>query len=320
MTKGNPVITDEKAKAILDSGEKKKINPWDSKFCRVPSRHLLVGASETGKSFAVCRFLLHEKNPYVYPYGKTIFLIHPSSKDQPKLKNTQEYLNNFAMNDPDGVGHTYEPFQILVSRSINNEVGIIMDAVEDCAQKKLNFMLIIDDAYGTDTTKSNFLVELYVKGRHKNISVMFLTQVAMSNKIMKDIRRNINYLWVFQSYQEDIDALLAQIISKRYPEKREEFYNNYLKVLEKDYGYMVFSPFIAENQYRFNTFFPEGAKPKSDAQIAKERAEADVPDKEEKEVKRTVAKKTANPFERPIGDRLPDRFDLAFKDLFRGKH
>lgn len=257
--KGNPKISEEKIFEVLNRGDEKFINPWNSDVCRVPSRHLLIGASETGKSFAVCNFLMYERNPYVYPYGKTYYLIHPTSAGQVKLENLKEYLNTISRKEDS----MFDSFTVVVEKNINNSVGMIMSAVDDCKEKKLNFMLIIDDAYGTETVKSNFLVELYCKGRHKNISVMFLTQVALSNKVMKDIRRNINYLWLFKSYQEDVDALLSQIISKRYPEKREEFYQNYLKAIDvADYGYFVYSPFIAKNQYRFQNFWPPNVQPK----------------------------------------------------------
>jgi len=268
LTGGNPAICQKQAIKILSQGEKKKINPWPNEVCRVPSRHLVVGASETGKTMAVFTFLLHEKCPYVFPYGKTIFMIHPTSKGQEKINNAKEYLDEIAKrHDP-----AFESLKVLVSRNINSNIGEIKEIVDDCESKKLNFLLIIDDAYGSESINSPYLVELYVKGRHKNISVMFLTQVALSNKVMKDIRRQVNYVWLFQSYEEDVDTLLKQLFSKEQKAKREAVFRAYLQATtEKDYGYIVYSPFIrGPYQLRIDTFWPEGAEPKSNEEFMKD--------------------------------------------------
>ena len=305
--RGNPRINKEKVKKILDKGDKKFLNTYDSEILKLPCRHLLIGASETGKSFAVCQFLMAEKNPYVYPYGKPIFIIHPVSKDQVKLENLKRYLEDKVdlSVDPE-----YKPFTITVSANIDNNVGDIMKMVKECEEKHLNFLLVIDDAYGTDTVNSNFIVELYVKGRHKNISVMFLTQVALSNKIMKDMRRNINYLWVFQSYEEDIDTMVKQLMSKRAPEKQDDFFHKYQEVTSHPYGYMVYSPFIKKNQFRFDAFFEDHMEPKSDEQIAKDIDEMNKDSDEEKDEK----VKRGNPFAIVDKDFLDQKSEDADSD------
>ncbi len=267
--KFTPLSNDDKLK-ILEEGKKTVKNPWSSEICKVPSRHLVIGASEQGKTFAVLMMLLHDKCPYTFPYGQTLFIIHPTSKDQKCLHNAKQYLDEKAKQFGSGT-EPYESIEILVSKNIDSEAGKIKEFVDRCGQREINPMLIIDDAYGTETTKSNFLVDLYCKGRHKNISVMFLTQVALGTKAMCDIRRQGNYLWFFKSYKNDIRHLCEMIFDRKDPgdvQNERKFLESYHTATEIPHGYFVYAPFIdGEHKFRINYFFPPDKQPDGDTSV-----------------------------------------------------
>lgn len=290
---GNPAIADEEAVNILKSGEKKAINPWPDEICKVPSRHILIGASEQGKTFALFKFLMSEKNSYTFPFGKTLYIIHPISKDQVKIKNLQEYLNKICLKHqkPD-----YKSLTVEVSKSLDNLASKIKDFAESCKQEHLNPLIIIDDAYSSDTMNSSFLVELYVKGRHLNISIALLTQVAFCNKVLKDLKRNSNYFWIFKCWTEDIIPIIKSSID---PVDQPAVWKAYQDhVFTKPKGYIVVEPFNPDPKLkiRINSFFPPGAKPKSMREIEKDFEEYFQPKEEDlenyiqKKIKKTAPK------------------------------
>lgn len=201
-----------------------------------PFRMLMVGSSGSGKTNVlidlILRYLVYDK---LYVYTKHIH--------QSKYTILQKIIKHAEENeDLKEVGD----FPIAVfADNIKNIVPL-----EKMDEKKDN--IIIFDDFITEK-KQNQMVDMFVRGRHKNASVIYLTQSYFSTP--KDIRINCSQFLLFGSANnKDIDMILGDHCSDM---DRYEFKKLYNEATSEPYSFFYIDKDASNKTMKFRKKFDE---------------------------------------------------------------
>lgn len=138
----------------------------------LPLRCLIVGSSGCGKSTLMWNMIVKNWIPYKNLY------IFSKSMDQPvyiELKNIYEKIHQEVDYE---IAHFFDHCDDIIS-------------VDECEP---NSLIIFDDCI---LEKQSPIKEYFVRGRHKNISCIYLSQ-CISLVDLKTIRNNLNFLCIFK--------------------------------------------------------------------------------------------------------------------------
>lgn len=174
---------------------------------KFPSRILVSGYSNSGKSELVCRLIIkyHSKFKKILICGLPSHPLQDHVEIGPKLEVTTEIINPLTHHDP------YD---------------------------KRGILFILDDIF-TEAVKNQFVVDSFTKGRHNNISVIFITQnLYMSGKHSRNISLNCShFLLLRQRDLSQINLLGRQIFGKDHASSFTEIYKT--SVFSRPYGYLL---------------------------------------------------------------------------------
>jgi len=152
-----------------------------------------------------------------------------------KLKDKYDLIYVFCSTDASG----YEPYikkGKVFTHFIPEAVDILMEVNRD-TEKPANILLIYDDTASMRQKYSHPIEKLFTRGRHHNISVIYLTQDArMVSNLWKS---NADLMFIFRQHsyrdQEYVvnNILLGMDETKQFNNKRTEF-NYYLTLLRRE--------------------------------------------------------------------------------------
>ena len=169
-----------------------------------PARIIIAGYSNSGKS-EICKKLIeiyHENFSHILYCGIESHPLQSNEEINPKLTVTTDILNPFDF--------TY--------------LG--------------NVLFILDDCF-LEAVENKNVVDAFTKGRHKQISTVFITQnLFFSGKHARNIALNCSHYMLMRNRDlAQIETLGRQIYGKS---NGKEFLNIYKKALsENTYGYLL---------------------------------------------------------------------------------
>lgn len=158
-----------------------------------PCRSVIVGPSGSGKTNAFHEFLIRSSGAF------TELHICAKNPDQAIYDHLQKKLKD---------------------QCIMYDVGVIPSVEDfDNAESKL----IVFDDYVNDKNAQKRIIDFYIRGRHKKLSIFFLSQSFY--KILKEIRTNADYVMILKvNSQKDLKLILSEFPLNITFEKLLEWY------------------------------------------------------------------------------------------------
>lgn len=212
-----------------------------------PFRLLVAGKSGSGKSNMVMNLILrHLDYDFIYIYAK-----HLDDKMYVKLKEHFDKINQrvakkfklpdytcYLMSDDYDSMVTLSPKR--ESLRANSDEFAVTNNELDKSKKNL---IVIDD-FMMEKNKTN-IQDLMVSSRHKNASIIYITQSY--HKTDKIVRENCNYLALFRvaSKKEIIELAKSVATDMEY----KDFYELFTKITNKKYGFMIID--TTENDFPY---------------------------------------------------------------------
>lgn len=239
----------DKRKPVLRGGDvsPRYVNP-DALAIQHPSRSVLLGATESGKTFFLVGMLDRKR---IVPAGKVklkrgqrrkmwanfdrvIWLAPRFSIDQPVIKRLKRKM-----------GDQLELVPVSVANGVG-EAGAakIMDQLKENSDAHLQTLVVNDDlaAATTDKATLQLIKELSISGRHLNTSITTLTQRAFT-KGSRTARLQVNYWVIFRVGASEATAVLRQL----YPIKWREVFAAWQKAVSsgKQGSYLMIDQKVA---------------------------------------------------------------------------
>ena len=148
-----------------DDNKEKSIIPY-------PVRCLIVGSSGCGKTTLLLNFIYKDWVPFknLYVFSKSL--------EQDSYKKLQERYKNVEKEINQQISYFYADCEDLIK-------------VDECKQ---NSLIIFDDCL---LENQDIIKEYFVRGRHKNISSIYLSQ-CYSMVDLRVIRNNLNMIIIFK--------------------------------------------------------------------------------------------------------------------------
>lgn len=198
-----------------------------------PFRMLICGVSGSGKTNVlinlILNYLIYDK---IYIYSKHL--------EQDKYKLLKNFFETIEENED--LGDVMD----LPIATFGDSLDEIID-IEDLDEEKKN-LIVIDDFITEKNQKK--ITDLFIRGRHKNSSIIYLTQTYF--KVPKDIRLNTNHFLFFsvgnKKEMMEIQKEHAFDVSK------DEFMDMFNSALSDDYSFFYIDKTskIKALKYRMN--------------------------------------------------------------------
>jgi len=202
-----------------------------------PFRMLITGTSGAGKSnLVLCMILKMLVYDKIYVYSKHL--------EQDKYKFLKQHLENMekAMEDMDCL-------KIKILEQWNNTLDNLPNI--ETYDKEYRHLVIIDDFATCSKKDMTQITNYFVRGRHHNISVIFLTQLYF--KCNRDIRLNTSYLCMFNSFnRREITSLSCELGGDLPKGMFNKIYN---AILSEKYGFMYIDNTTSDIPLRYRKGF-----------------------------------------------------------------
>jgi hypothetical protein len=229
-----------------------------------PFRMLMTGRSGGGKTNGLFNILL-----YHLSFDKII--IYSKSLYQPKYKFLLDKLNSIYEKQKEKIEEMVEKERKMVEKRkkrghkrleiLEDELNNIEPLVESYDdQDKLrdvdeypddkNYIIVFDDIM--NTKNQNKLVDYFSRGRHKKLSVVYLTQSYF--RTPKTIRDNLNvYSFHGRPALSDM-ALIYRTLAIGMP--KEEFYKIWNETIKHKFDFLYIDTFDDKHPFKKNFFEP----------------------------------------------------------------
>ena len=187
-----------------------------------PYRILIVGGSGSGKTNALLNLINNQPDlDKIYLYAKDLY-----EKKYQYLINKREKV---------GLNHFNDPKAFM---EYSNDMQDLYENIEDYNPIKKRKILIVFDDIIADMINNNKLnpivPELFIRGRTRNISVVFITQ---SYKVPKDVRLNSTHFSIMKIPNKRELQQIALNHSSDIDFK--DFMNIYKKCTVEPYSFLV---------------------------------------------------------------------------------
>jgi len=224
-----------------------------------PARILIVGGSGQGKSNLMINMLYKPMLVFDRLY------VYSSMNQQPKYKFLKRH---------------YDTLDKMVERECNIKQKTIMkwqdnlkgiETLLDELDDDYKNLIVIDDFSISPTKVEQQAIDiLYTKVRHKNTSIMILTQLYFKNPSTRAVRNNITHAILFQNFNNRELQLLQVELGSDLP--RGEFRKLYNYILSEKYNFMVIDNNTDDRKLRYRNKFDgiyQGSLAKYDANYFK---------------------------------------------------
>lgn len=169
-------------------------------------RLVLAGPTGCGKTFAACR-IIRNLESWTGERYKVIWC-HGGSNEVPE-------------NLPENVVSVCEGIPDLSTISPSNGDSIL---------------IVLDDMM-YEAARDKTILDVFTKGRHKNISVMLLSQnLFHQSQYMRDISLNATYICIFKNPRDP--SQFAHLCRQMYPSNAKGLMEVYKEVMSQNYGHI----------------------------------------------------------------------------------
>ena len=146
----------------------------------------------------------------------------------------------------------YKHVQPIVFQDLFQTAGEIkfLESIPDFSSwdKQKNTLVILDD-YMQEASDDPSVVQLFTNGRHKNISVIFLSQnLFHQGKYSRSITLNSDYITLFKAVRDKMQ--IKNIGKQMYPENSRFFIWAYEEATTPLYGHLLLD-FKADTEERY---------------------------------------------------------------------
>ena len=181
-----------------------------------PFTLICAGPSQTGKTIFIRRLLEHGKAIFSPLPGKVIWITGSTLSPADQELLDQKLIDKFIV------------------RELPPEDEIYAEA-ENCST---GVLVIFDDFMGI-VEKHSLLRDLFTKGRHRNISTIFVTQNLFSKgPNFRTISINASYIAIFRSIRDK--SSIFHFARQYLPRNVEFIMNAYENAVQTPYGYLLF--------------------------------------------------------------------------------
>ena len=143
---------------------------------------ILIGGSGSVKTNALLNLIINQPDTdKIYLYAKD-----PSEAKYQHLINKREKV---------GISHFNDPKAFM---EYSNDMENVYKNIEDYnPNKKRKVLVVLDDMIANMiNNKKSIVAELFIRGRKRNISIVFITQSYF--KVSKDVRLNSTHLFIMK--------------------------------------------------------------------------------------------------------------------------
>ena len=162
----------------------------DNELFPVPLRSILIGSSGCGKTTLLGNIIYERWVPYKYLY------IFSKSREQSFYKNLE---NDFR----------------IIERETGEDILTLADTIipiDECNEKSL---VVFDDFM---LESQSLIKDYFVRGRHKNISCIYLAQ-CFTKVDIQTIRSNANFIVVFKQMKHYADMIYNDYLASTMPKR-----------------------------------------------------------------------------------------------------
>ena len=175
---------------------------------KIPFRSLVLGPSGSGKGVLLQNLIL---DVYKDVFAR-IYLMSPSIHVDHTWAPVKKYIKeHIKPSDKEQyLFDTYEPQELI--KIIERQHKVTKYLKDNGKTKLYSILILIDDFADTPefTRQSKLLHQLYIRGRHDNISVITATQSFKA--VASVIRKNITALYCFRlRNQMELDAVIEEV-------------------------------------------------------------------------------------------------------------
>ena len=209
---------------------------------RHPCRILMVGGSGQGKSNLALNMLYKPMLVFDKLY------VYSAMLDQPKYKFLKRHYDLLD----DMVKKECDVEQKTIMRWTDKLDGIekLLDELDTDFK---NLIMIDDFSCAPSKTQQQAIDILYTKCRHKNCSIMILTQLYFRAPASRPVRNNITMAILFQNYNAQELLLLQKELGSDLP--RGEFKKLYNYILSKKFNFMCIDNETDDKRKRYRSGF-----------------------------------------------------------------
>ena len=200
-----------------------------------PFKMLITGTSGSGKTnLVICMILKMLVYDKIYVFSRHLL--------QDKYLFLKQHLENIESAMEKSIGH-----KITILEKWNDTLDEL-PSVEDL-DKEYRHLILIDDFACCNKSQMTKITDLFIRGRHKNISTIFLTQLYFQTP--RPIRLNTNYLCIFESYnRRELTSLTTELGSDLIKGKFQKIYKS---VLSKPYNFLYIDNTTNKHSHRYRS-------------------------------------------------------------------
>ena len=190
----------------------------------LPIRCLIVGASGCGKTTSLWNLITKDWIPFKNLY------VFTKSLEQKSYQILKGLYESIELKEGSKIAHFYNNCEDIIS-------------VEECEP---NSLIVFDDCI---LEKQDPIKSYYTRGRHKNISCIYLSQ-CYSLVDLKVIRNNINFLCLFKQNKHYTRKVYDDFVGSEMP--LEKFFNITSNCWKEKFGFLCvdMTKSIEEGKYK----------------------------------------------------------------------
>jgi len=212
---------------VKDHKQKDENNRMHELLPKHPFRMLVCGASSTGKSNMALQLVY---KPMIVFEKLHVYSSMINQSKYVFMKRHYDLLDEMVENECNIDQQTIVNW--------NDTLDGVVTILDELDPEYKNLILIDDFSCAPTKIQQNAIDQLFTKCRHKNCSVIMLTQLYYRNPSSRAVRCNISMVLLYQNYNAQELQLLQKELGSDLPTKNG-FKKLYNYILSKKYDFMV---------------------------------------------------------------------------------